>query len=146
MVSAAAAASMPLITVTGFTDDAAIPAWAKDYASAALRQGVVRGSAGENGAAFRAGDPITFREAAVMLDRALRLRDVDLALCFAGTEDDSWAAQAVGNLEYCSVLAAGSFGSAATADTVTRADAARMLASAAILAEEADPGLFSWLR
>ena len=138
--------SASAVTVTGFTDDAAIPAWAKDYASAALRQGVVRGSAGENGAAFRAGDPITFREAAVMLDRALRLRDVDLALCFAGTEDDSWAAQAVGNLEYCSVLAAGSFGSAATADTVTRADAARMLASAAILAEEADPGLFSWLR
>ena len=134
------------VTVTGFCDDDAIPAWAKSYASAALRQGVVRGSAGAEGVAFQAGEPVTFREAAVILDRALRLRDVDLSLCFAGTQDDSWAAQAVGNLEYFSVLSAGSFGSQATAAAVTRADAARMLASAAVLAEEDDTGLFAWLR
>ena len=81
----------------------------------------------------------------MILDRALELRDVDLSLCFAGTEDDSWAAQAVGNLEYCSVLAAGSFGSDGMERTVTRADAARMLASAAVLLEERDTGIFSWL-
>ena len=46
--------SATAVTVTGFSDDAAIPAWAKDYASAALRQGVVRGSAGEDGAADKA--------------------------------------------------------------------------------------------
>ena len=137
--------SATAVTVTGFSDDAAIPAWAKDYASAALRQGVVRGSAGEDGAAFRPNAPIRFREAAVILDRALELRDVDLSLCFAGTEDASWAAQAVGNLEYCSVLAAGSFGSDGMERTVTRADAARMLASAAVLLEERDTGIFSWL-
>ena len=134
------------VTVTGFSDDAAIPAWAKAYAAAGLRQGVVRGSATEDGAAFRGEEAITFREAAVMLDRALQLRDVDLALCFAGTEDGSWAAQALGNLEYCSVLSAGSFGSPAMGETVTRADAARMIASTAVLLEEKDPGLFAWLR
>ena len=51
----------------------------------------------------------------------------------------------MGNLEYCSVLAAGSFGSDGMERTVTRADAARMLASAAVLLEERDTGIFSWL-
>ena len=137
--------SATAVTVTGFSDDAAIPAWAKDYASAALRQGVVRGSAGEDGAAFRPNAPIRFREAAVILDRALELRDVDLALCFAGTEDTSWAAQAVGNLEYRGVLTAGSFGGDSVERTVTRADAARMLSSAAALLEDQDTGILSWL-
>ena len=137
--------SATAVTVTGFSDDAAIPAWAKDYASAALRQGVVRGSAGEDGAAFRPNAPIRFREAAVILDRALELRDVDLALCFAGTQDSSWAAQAVGNLEYRGVLTAGSFGGDGMERTVTRADAARMLASAAALLEDQDTGILSWL-
>lgn len=137
--------SATAVTVTGFSDDAAIPAWAKDYASAALRQGVVRGSAGEDGAAFRPNAPIRCREAAVILDRALSLRDVDLALCFAGTQDSSWAAQAVGNLEYRGVLTAGSFGGDGMERTVTRADAARMLASAAALLEDQDTGILSWL-
>ena len=146
MTMACAGMDASAVTVTGFSDDAAIPAWAKAYAAAGLRQGVVRSSATEDGAAFRGEEAITFREAAVMLDRALQLRDVDLALCFAGTEDGSWAAQALGNLEYCSVLSAGSFGSPAMGETVTRADAARMIASAAVLLEEKDPGLFAWLR
>ena len=58
----------------------------------------------------------------------------------------SWAAQAVGNMEAVSVLAAGSFGSQTMAQTVTRADAAQMLSAAKMLLDgEESEGLFHWL-
>ncbi len=55
-----------------------------------------------------------------MLNRVLAVEDVDLAGWYADREAvPSWAAQAVGNMEAVSVLAAGSFGSAAMGETVT---------------------------
>lgn len=127
------------VTMTGFCDDAAIPAWAKAYAAAGVADGIVRGSATDRGAAFRGAAPITFREAAAMLDRTLGLADVDLSAQFPDRQaDGSWAGQAVGNLEHARVLAAGSFGSSAMTAPVTRADAARMLSAARGLLE-ADP-------
>lgn len=135
------------VSMTGFSDDAAIPTWAKAYAAAGLAEGIVRGVATETGAAFHGDEPITFNEAAAILDRVLAVGDVDLTARYADREAvPSWAAQAVGNLEAVSVLAAGSFGSGALTRPVTRADAAQMLSAAGTLLEAERPGLLDWMR
>ncbi len=134
-------------TMTGFCDDAAIPAWAKSYAAAGAADGVIRGSATDAGIAFRPSDPICRDEAAVILNRVLALSDVDLTAWYADREAvPSWAAQAVGNLESVSVLAAGSYGDAALARPVTRADAAQMLTAAMALLDGRQSGALAWLR
>lgn len=131
------------VTMTGFCDDAAIPAWAKAYAAAGAAEGIVGGVPTAEGAAFRGEEPITFNEAAAILDRMLPVEDVDLTAVYADREAaPSWADQAVGNLEAADVLSAGSFGSSAMAETVTRADAARMLCAAAAILEEEPEGFF----
>lgn len=137
------------VTVTGFSDDASIPAWAKSYAAAGVAEGLVQGKSTAAGAVFQGAEPITFNEAATVLNRLLDLGDVDLDVWFADREAvPSWAAQAVGNMEAYSVLSAGSFGSAALEDAVTRADAAQMLSAAGTLLEgrEESGGLFDWLK
>lgn len=135
------------VTMTGFCDDAAIPTWAKAYAAAGVADGIVQGTSTAEGVAFRGDSPITFNEAATVLNRLLDVEDVDLAAWYAGRETvPSWAAQAVGNLEAVNVLAAGSFGSDSLDTTVTRADAAQMLSAARTLLEQEDSGgLFGWL-
>ena len=124
------------VTVTGFCDDEAIPAWAKSYVSAGVAQGIVCGKSTEEGPAFRGEEAITFSEAATVLDRVLDLEDVDLQVWYADREAvPSWAAQAVGNMEAVSVLPTASFGSLDLEKAVTRADAAMMLAAAKTLLE-----------
>ena len=98
-------------------------------------------------AAFCSAEPVTFNEAAAMLDRVLSVGDVDLETWYAGRDAaPSWAAQAVGNLEAVSVMAAGSFGSGTLSQPMTRADAARMLCAAGTLLEGEKPGLLDWMR
>ena len=146
MVLETTGADVTAVTMTGFSDDDAIPTWAKAYAAAGVAEGVVQGSATAEGAAFRGGDPITFNEAATVLNRVLSVADVDLAVWYADREAvPSWAAQAVGNMESVSVLSAGSFGSAALDEPVTRADAAQMLCAAGTLLAGEEPGLLDWL-
>lgn len=127
------------VTMTGFCDDASIPAWAKAYAAAAVADGVIMGRATDQGPAFRGEDLISFNEAAAILDRVLDLGDVDLEVWYADRETaDSWAAQSVGNMEAVSVLPAGSFGSQTLAQPLTRADAALMLASVRTLLQDTE--------
>ena len=134
------------VTMTGFCDDAAIPTWAKAYAAAGVADGIIQGVSTAEGVAFQGDEPITFNEAATVLNRVLAVEDVDLAGWYADREAvPSWAAQAVGNMEAVSVLAAGSFGSAAMGETVTRADAAQMLSAADTLLDGEPAGLFDWL-
>ena len=134
------------VTMTGFCDDEAIPTWAKAYAAAGVTDGIIRGTSTAEGVAFRGGEPITFNEAATVLNRVLDLGDVDLSVWYADREAvPSWAAQAVANMESVSVLSAGSFGSDAMSEPVTRADAARMLSAAGQLLDGEEPGMFDWL-
>ncbi|MDE6456565.1 MAG: surface layer protein, partial [Dysosmobacter sp.] len=118
-------------------------------AAAGAADGIIGGSSTAEGAAFRGDKPITFNEAATILDRMLDLGDVDLEVWYADRDAaPSWAAQAVGNMEAVSVLAAGSFGSQSMEKAVTRADAAQMLEAAGILLEgggKEPRGLFGWL-
>lgn len=137
------------VTMTGFCDDESIPTWAKAYAAAGVADGIVRGKTTEQGAAFKGDEPITFNEAATVLDRVLDMEDVDLDEWYADRDAvPSWAAQAVGNMEAVSVLQVGSFGSAAMAKPVTRADAAQMLSAMKTLLEGEDEGgtLFGLLK
>lgn len=137
------------VTMTGFCDDESIPTWAKAYAAAGVADGIVRGKTTENGAAFKGEEAITFNEAATVLDRVLDMEDVDLDEWYADREAvPSWAAQAVGNMEAVSVLSVGSFGSAAMAAPVTRADAAQMLSAVSTLLSggEESKGLLNWLK
>lgn len=132
------------VTMTGFADDSAIPAWAKSYASAGLAEGIVRGVRTEEGVAFRSASPVSCNEAAAILDRVLAVGDVDLSVWYADKDAaPSWAAQAVGNLESVNVLAAGSFGSSTLAQPLTRAEAARILAAAGTLLEGREAGGFT---
>ena len=146
MVMETTGKDVPAVTMTGFCDDAAIPTWAKAYAAAGVADGIIQGISTAEGAAFQGDEPITFNEAAAVLDRALDVEDVDLTAWYAERDAaPSWAAEAVGNLESVSVLAAGSFGSDTMAETVTRADAAQMLSAAQTLLDGEEPGLFDWL-
>ena len=100
-----------------FTD---VPAWAKPYVSAALLKGLVQGSYSSDGeVVFLAHDPITAAEAAVLLDRALRITSVAETI----TGEPSWYSQAVANLNSCDALPA----SAMLDEPLTRAQAAVML-------------------
>ena len=134
------------VTMTGFCDDDAIPTWAKAYAAAGVADGIVQGVSTADGAAFQGEDPITFNEAATVLNRVLDVADVELEVWYADREGvPSWAAQAVGNMEAVSVLSAGSFGSEGLDSAVTRADAAQMLSTARTLLEGEPEGLLDWL-
>ena len=108
---------------TGFADDEAMAAWAKPYVSAALLKGLVQGSYSSDGeVVFLAHDPITAAEAAVLLDRALRITSVAETM----TGEPSWYSQAVANLNSCDALPA----SAMLDEPLTRAQAAIMLSGA----------------
>lgn len=120
------------ITMTGFYDDDAIETWAKPYVSSALRSGVIQGTVSENGQiVFRGGNTITAAEAAVLLDRLLSVTDI-AAETWSGDISfvPSWASQAVINLETVGVLQCDAYGAPVLNDTLTRADAAVMLAAA----------------
>lgn len=132
MAMAAAGIAPSDVTVTGFADDDAIPTWAKGSVAGALEAGVVRGTATERGVAFRADSDITLSEAAAVLNRALRVTDVDLAE--PDGAEPAWYAQAVANLESVSVAPVGGFGEGLDR-AVTRGEAARLLSAAMALCE-----------
>ena len=128
------------VQLTGFTDDETISVWAKGYASAAVREGIISGIATDAGVQFQGEDAITLSEAATVMNRLLDVTDVHLEDAAAET----WAAQAVANMESVSVVAAGSFGTPAVDQAITRAQAAEMLSAAISLTEEDSGGLFGW--
>ena len=133
------------VNLTGFQDDAAIPTWAKGYASAAVREGILSGVATEDGICFRGDDPITLPQAAAVMDRLLDVADVELdALVEAQA---SWSTQAMANMVSVQVISAGSFHQKSASAPMTRAQAAQILAAALDVLEEQErgEGLFGWL-
>lgn len=117
---------------TGFVDEC--ESWLKPYLAAALRCGIISGYPTAQGAEFRAGQPITGSEAAVMLKNAL-----DLAVPTSATIDETlpaWAADA------CAAVSASGF-EVNVSETVTRADAAQLLYQVSKLAQSKDIPLFT---
>ena len=130
------------VTLTGFSDDNAIPTWAKGAVSAALKAGVVQGSRDASGAPiFGAGDSISRAEAAVMLDNLLEITDVPVAVF--SPDEGHWAAQAAANLSASGIIRADTAGAVQLADTLTMADAAEMLDGALDMISARSSG--SWL-
>ncbi len=130
------------VTRTGFADDGEIPAWAKPYASAALKAGLVLGSRDQAGrVVFQADSAITRAEAAVLLDRALQVTDVSETL-YAETTP-VWASQSAANLATCGLLRAGTDGTLLLENTLNRGEAAELLCAALELLDSRDSG--SWL-
>ncbi len=123
------------VTLTGFADDEVMAAWAKPYVSSALRAGVVTGSYdGAGQVVFLPDEPITAAEAAVVLNRAIRVTDV--------RDDDlpTWYSQSVANLNSCGALPA----SAVLTEPLNRAQAAVMLSGALDVMEGRESG--GWLQ
>lgn len=133
------------ITRTGFSDDDSIPMWAKPYVSTALMTGIITGYKNSDGRlVFSAQEPITFCEAAVILNNLLEVTDVS----FSGEADKmacpAWSYQAEVNLAACDIMPA--MGTECL-KTVTRADAAEILVAAMdILNEKANNSLLSWAK
>ena len=134
------------LMMTGFCDDAEIPTWAKGSAVSALQCGLIRGVGTEGGMAFCADEGVTFSEAATVLNRLLRVTDVDLSDYDAGSAD-AWSAQAVANLESVRVIESGSFSAGDWQRPLTRGEAAQLLSAAMTLAEkkQESAGLLSGL-
>ena len=129
-------------TLTGFSDDDAIPTWAKGAVSAALKAGVVQGSRSESGAPiFGAQETISRAEAAVMLDNLLEITDVPVAVF--SPDNGHWAAQAAANLSASGIFRGQAAGAVQLADTLTMADAAEMLDGALDMMDARSSG--SWL-
>lgn len=127
----AAAGQEPLegVVLTGFSDDDAIPTWAKGSVSAALKAGVIQGcKVSGTTPAFGASENITLGEATVMLNRLLNLADVP-AEVFAPdcTQAGHWAGQAAANLAASGIIPSDSTASQTLAQPLTRGDAAQLL-------------------
>ena len=144
----AAAGLEPLedVTLTGFSDDGAIPTWAKGCVSAALQAGVIQGSRDADGApVFGAEEGVTRGEATVMLNNLLDVADVPLEVFSVQGSQTHWASQAAANLAASGVLRQESVSSAALGDSLTRADAAELLDGALdVVAQREDDGWFPW--
>lgn len=117
---------------TGFGDDAAIATWARPYVTAALQAGMLQGSLNDSGyTVFRGNAPITRLEAAVLLNRLLRVSDVSVQSVFAADNAavPTWASQATINLQAVGVLSSTS-GVTDLSTDLTRAQCAEMLSAA----------------
>ena len=139
-MAAAGIDDLEQVSVTGFSDDESIPTWAKAYASEALNQGVISGKVDQDRVVFSGDEPITYSEAATILNRVLAVTDVD-AERFSGENVPAWAVQSVANLSSVDVLRSDTDCSA----RLNRAAAAEMLCAAMDLMEDRRGGPLSWL-
>lgn len=137
--------ALTTISRTGFSDDTAIPTWAKGYVSSALKAGVVQGTIGPEGQiVFQGSSPVTRAEASVLLNRILRVTDVAAPTLYADSETAPvWAYQAAVNLETAGVLRTDTNGALSLSDSLSRADAAMLLTGAMDLLAARETG--GWL-
>ena len=134
--------ALTTISRTGFADDESIPTWAKGYVATGLKSGVVKGTLGADGQVIFQGDtPVSRAEASVLLDRILGVTDVAVPTFYTDSESvPSWAYQAAVNLETAGVLRTDANGALSLSQTLTRADAAELLAGALDLLENREKG------
>lgn len=132
---------------TGFADDEEIATWAKPYVAAALKAGIVSGSADASGAVnFAPGSVITAAEASVILDRLLEISDVSTQTVFADSDAaPAWAYQSAVNLEKCGIIQTDTNGALRLGRELTRGEMAEMLVAAMdVLDARESGGVLSW--
>lgn len=114
---------------TVFADDSEIPAGMKGYVAAAYRLGYITGSLREGQLCFLPDEELTRAQAAVILDRITEPGKPAVVPTFSDRSDiPVWAADAIDSLHAVGILLP-SNGQIAPARTVTRAEAAQMLAA-----------------
>ncbi len=134
------------ITRTGFSDDESMPMWVKPYVSTALMTGIISGFKNDDGKlVFGAQDPITFSEAAVVLNNLLKISDVTIVSATDQATCPVWSYQAELNCASCSIIPA--MGTECST-SVTRAEAADMLVAAMTIIKERDNNgsLLNWAK
>lgn len=140
-MSVAGAEPLSGITLTGFFDDDSISAWAKGYVSAALMDGTVKGIRNEEGkAVFNGSAAITRAEAAVIIDRLLKMGDVAVETMASTESVPAWASQSVANMDAVAVMSA----DPSLFDPLTREEGARMLCAMMDVMENRENN--SWFR
>ncbi|MBQ3556493.1 MAG: S-layer homology domain-containing protein [Oscillospiraceae bacterium] len=132
-MSAADLEPLEQVSLTGFYDDAAIAAWSKGYVSSALMAGAVSGTRNELGQAVFCPDrTVTRGEAAAMLDQLLNVSDVAVetwsAQGISHSTQDHWAMQSAADLTCAGVLTLEDSTPERLDTSLTRADAAQLLA------------------
>lgn len=132
-MSAADLEPLEQVSLTGFYDDAAIAAWSKGYVSSALMAGAVSGTRNELGQAVFCPDrTVTRGEAAAMLDQLLNVSDVAVETWSAQgiphSTQDHWAMQSAADLTCAGVLTLEDSTPERLDTSLTRADAAQLLA------------------
>ena len=80
------------LKTSAFTDVEDCPQWMQVYLANAMRRGIIRGEVGDNGMIFRPNDPITGREAAVILQNILQL---PVTASAGNSMEPAWAASSV---------------------------------------------------
>ena len=90
---------------------------------------------------FSADEPITYSEAATILNRVMAITDVDAA-AFSDSGVPAWAVQSVANLSSVDVLPGGADYGA----KLNRAAAAQMLCAAMDLMDTRQGGPLGWLK
>lgn len=145
--------TLPNYVETSFADDGEIPVWARPFAAAAVKSGLIEGSSAitEDGSevrVMRPNDLITKAEAAVILDNSIGAEDA-VASCIYTDEHDIpiWAKTAAINLDAIGVINPHSDGSLALNCAMTRADAVEMVYNTMEYLEsrEEKTGIWSWI-
>lgn len=113
---------------TTLSDNAETASWARPFISAALKTGLIQGSESADGQiVFRADDPITRAEAAVIINGLLNITDVSSALYFNDmNEIPAWAVSAASNLSAHGFIDENAQGCIRPNDFLTRAEAATL--------------------
>lgn len=112
------------VTTCGFVDSGSAEDWMQPYLATALGSGLASGYVTQYGLEFRASQPITGAEAAVLLQNALHLA---VSLPTQNSDAPVWARVAV------EAMAENSLSLPASEDTLTREDAAVLLYQASNL-------------
>jgi len=121
------------VTGTGFTDDASIPLGEKPYVALAQQLGIVSGYTSDSGAYFDPNGPISRMEAAVLIDKLLKLPATDMQAatstqCMAVLQSQAvpaWAQDALVSLQAANIMNSSSGYSGQ--DYVDRAQMAQIL-------------------
>ena len=133
LICAGKESQIEFVDKTSFDDDELIPVNIKSYVEYARTNGIVNGYTLDNGqTVFASSDPISRAEAAVIVDRILSLPDNDTVI--TGQFDDcasveSWAGQALANLNAIGIFKGNGYGEMLPDNNVTRAETAEILCS-----------------
>ena len=119
---------VPACEDTGFADDADIEPTMKGYVAAAYSLGYINGSLADGELCFLPNEEITRAQAAVMLSAMMGLEDATVIPTFAdASEIPAWAKDAIYSLHAVGIMQSDE-GAISPTDTLTRAQAAKMLA------------------